>query len=843
MNIQNVYQHLDYLFESGQAPLAEDYLIQCLKEASEEGDYNSLIMLLNEMIGFCRETGQADKSMAYSSQVLQLMQRLNMTNSVAYATTLQNIANACRAAGKLDEAYQFYMEVFPVYDRLLEPGDYYYAGLYNNMSLLFQEMEDYERAMECQQKALVIIEQIEGKEFDVAVTHANIAATYCKLAEEAHKEELAMHIDPSELGYDKGKALAKEALNEAQIAIDAFRELEAMDVHMAAACSAYADALILLGDYEEAVEYYTLALSMIEASVGKTPAYDRVAGKREKTMQLLSKKSDMNRLRNSEQENFEQRNLEQEAGPEKNMTGLELAQAYYEAYGKSMIAEKFADYQDRIAVGLMGEGSDCLGFDDDISTDHDFGPGFAMWIDRETEQKIGQRLQEEYDKLPQSFMGYHRVNTPYGKSRVGVCVYEDYLLRIIGRDSVPKDAMEWMGTPQESLLAAVSGEIFADPKGEMHKLREQLLAYYPDKVWRLFIAQELSLFSQNGQYNYSRMMKRQDSASANLLLVKACENAMKLVYLLHKQYAPHTKWLLKGIEKMDQTFMIEDLITDVLHEIGSDETEQKQNEAKMEKIAGILLIMLKQNGLVDQNAEDLYMANYANDIAYPKQDKSVIQNPEGDNIEEDMNTEENIKKEDMVDAIVHMEWKAFDQVQNEGGRASCQDDFETFSIMRKSQYMTWNEEMLGQYIYDFKMSMDKGWNPITEKYARMMESTARDRYEELKDSLPSISEEKRQIMEGIIEIQIGWMEEFAKQYPKMSRMSRVIHTSEDTPFTTSYETYLRGELGTYSDEMLMLYGRFIAQLAQSGKNLAFLTMENTAHLYGYQSIEAAEAKL
>ena len=77
----------------------------------------------------------------------------------------------------------------------------------------------------------------------------------------------------------------------------------------------------------------------------------------------------------------------------------------------------------------------------------------------------------------------------------------------------------------------------------------------------------------------------------------------------------------------------------------------------------------------------------------------------------------------------------------------------------------------------------------------------------------------------------------------MAGNARSIRTSEDKVFNTSYETYLRGELGTYSEKMLMLYGRFVAQLAKEGKNLAKMTMENTAKLYGYESLELAEKSL
>ena len=98
-------------------------------------------------------------------------------------------------------------------------------------------------------------------------------------------------------------------------------------------------------------------------------------------------------------------------------------------------------------------------------------------------------------------------------------------------------------------------------------------------------------------------------------------------------------------------------------------------------------------------------------------------------------------------------------------------------------------------------------------------------------------------MEEIIRIQVNWMEEFATRYPKLAGNARSIHTSEDNMFNTSYETYLRGELGTYSDEMLELYGRFIVGLVKEQKNLSELTMQNTVLLYGYQSLDDAEQRL
>ena len=197
----------------------------------------------------------------------------------------------------------------------------------------------------------------------------------------------------------------------------------------------------------------------------------------------------------------------------------------------------------------------------------------------------------------------------------------------------------------------------------------------------------------------------------------------------------------------------------------------------------------------------------------------------------------------MIDKIVELEWKQFDKVKNEGGRASCQNDFETFAIMRKSQYLTWNEELLNSYYADLLQAEQNGWNLIMEKYARMMQSTAPKQYAELALTLPVRSKEREQIMEEIIRIQVAWMEQFSEKFPKMAGNARSIHTYEDTAYNTSYETYLRGELGTYSEETFVLYGRFITGLLKEEKNLAYETMRNTAMLYGYQSVEEAERKI
>lgn len=202
-----------------------------------------------------------------------------------------------------------------------------------------------------------------------------------------------------------------------------------------------------------------------------------------------------------------------------------------------------------------------------------------------------------------------------------------------------------------------------------------------------------------------------------------------------------------------------------------------------------------------------------------------------------------MNKEELVEAVVKLEWEAFDKVENLGGRAGCQNDFHTFSIMRKSQYLAWTDELLESYYADFIHANENNWNLITEKYGRMMAHTAPEEFEAIKNRFPVCSEKKIAIVNQIAEIQVGWMEEFAKKYPNMALNARSIHEEEDSAYNTSYETYLKGELLTYSDYTLGLYGRWIVELFKSEQNLAKIIMTNTALLYGYTSLEAAESAL
>lgn len=197
---------------------------------------------------------------------------------------------------------------------------------------------------------------------------------------------------------------------------------------------------------------------------------------------------------------------------------------------------------------------------------------------------------------------------------------------------------------------------------------------------------------------------------------------------------------------------------------------------------------------------------------------------------------------DLVEEVIRREWDQFQRTENEGGRASCQGNWPMFHQMRASQFMTWPEDLLRSYLDDLDEANRVGRNLVTEKYARMMASTAPDEYRErIEPFIPRLSDERVARQERVIAVQVAWARDFRGRYPKLGAAMRVLTTAEDTPEDTSFETYLRGELGTYSDRTMALYEAMVEDLQAAGRNLTEQTVANTVRLGGFADLEEAEA--
>ena len=195
-----------------------------------------------------------------------------------------------------------------------------------------------------------------------------------------------------------------------------------------------------------------------------------------------------------------------------------------------------------------------------------------------------------------------------------------------------------------------------------------------------------------------------------------------------------------------------------------------------------------------------------------------------------------MEKEKIIEKILEKEWKYFSNLNNIGGRADCQDNREDFIIMRKSQWETFNEETLLSYLEDLNSKN----NPLFQKYAQMMKYNSPEEYEKIKDILEKASDEKTDLVNKIMFIYMEWEKEFFERYPIFSSMGRPLYSSEDDNIETSIETYLRGELLSYSEKTLKLYLNYVIDNKKKNINLAIKNMDNLARMQGFNDSDEVE---
>ena len=195
-----------------------------------------------------------------------------------------------------------------------------------------------------------------------------------------------------------------------------------------------------------------------------------------------------------------------------------------------------------------------------------------------------------------------------------------------------------------------------------------------------------------------------------------------------------------------------------------------------------------------------------------------------------------MEKEKLIDEILEKEWNYFSNLNNIGGRADCQDNREDFIIMRKAQWLTFNEETLLSYLEDLNSKN----NPLFQKYGQMMKYNSPKEYEKIKNLLEQPSSQKLDLVEKIMELYMKWEEEFFKAYPIFSSMGRPLYSKQDDDEDTSIETYLRGELLSYSEKTLALYLKYILKMKNKNINLAVKNMDNLASMQGFENSQDVE---
>jgi len=285
------------------------------------------------------------------------------------------------------------------------------------------------------------------------------------------------------------------------------------------------------------------------------------------------------------------------------MTGMAASRELFRRRGLPMLERRFPDLIHRVAAGLVGEGSECFGFDDDLSHDHDWQPGFCLWLNDDDFNTASTAVQRAY---VEALHPMRNCSAPDGEAstRRGVFATGAFFFRFLNRSTPPETNADWLKLPEEYLAVCTNGEIFHDPLGEFSDFRSKLLDFYPQDIRLKRIVARCVTLAQDGQYNYPRCLERNETVAANHALARFIHAACSLVHLLHRRYKPFYKWMHRSLGRLPapgpEVADHLDRLADPQGEAGQGSRDERRD--RVETVAEILVRTMRRMDVSDSSS-------------------------------------------------------------------------------------------------------------------------------------------------------------------------------------------------------------------------------------------------
>ena len=231
------------------------------------------------------------------------------------------------------------------------------------------------------------------------------------------------------------------------------------------------------------------------------------------------------------------------------MKALDLSEQYFTEIAFPAMQIEFPELVSRMATGLVGNGSECFGYDDEISRDHDWGVDFFIWLSENNREMIPRMAAFKNRLFEETPPEFKRERSEYG-AKIGVMTTDLFYKQLIGFSEGPDGIKQWRMVPEENLAMAVNGRVFYDGDGRFTKIRETLLQHYPEDLRRKKMAARCMAIAQTGQYNFIRMSRRYDWVTVQAVLTRFCDSAIGLVFLLNRTFRPFYKWAHRKLKEL-----------------------------------------------------------------------------------------------------------------------------------------------------------------------------------------------------------------------------------------------------------------------------------------------------
>lgn len=604
----------------------EPYLTALLARVSGEygEDCAGFAALLNELGGYYRGVSQYPKAEAAFLRAEEIIRKAMGVNNAEYATTLNNLAGVYRLTGNFSMAEQLFLQAIEIYKSGGYGESYVYSSALNNMGLLYLDRKEYGKAAARFEEASQIARQDNSHPVVYATGLSNLAGAYLGLGRRADAERMLLDA----------------------VAVYHVNHLE-KNVHFGSALNSLGLFYFSGGDYERAEQVFLEVLKLREQDYGRknhefAKASNNLCALYEKTgklslaetytLQAMEVYRDiqgedsvpyragaatLERLR-GRRPSLLAENFGRDSEIHKTLqkaTGMELALLCFAQFCATTLCRGFSAYSGRVAAGLVGEGSECYGFDDVLSQDHDWGPSFCLWMTQRDYDAVGLELQREYERLTQDFYGLKmKVEGSESAGRRGVLEIGSFYRKYIGLDNPPASLREWRAIPEAHLSVVTNGKVFVDGLGEFTHFRDSLKMFYPEDIRLKKLAARCAAMGQAGQYNYPRSLRRGESVAAYQAVAGFIDAAASAVYLLNREYKPFYKWVHRGLKGLpllggEIHGKLSELTAEVLC---SGESAFDRNNRLIEDISQSVIRELVNQGLSFSNSD--FLPDHAREV-------------------------------------------------------------------------------------------------------------------------------------------------------------------------------------------------------------------------------------
>ena len=244
--------------------------------------------------------------------------------------------------------------------------------------------------------------------------------------------------------------------------------------------------------------------------------------------------------------------------------GLKLCEGFFNECAKPVIDKYFPDLQ--YSAGLIGYGSDVLGYDDAVSRDHMWGPRFYMFLRENDIDKKDEIFNKFAEHLPYKYMGYsvnftkpdpndcgvqHSKFISSGKVNplIFIQTFDEFLIDEIGTSDLENiTPLDWLAFSEHRLLSLVSGKMFADKLNIRQKTDK--IKFYPDEVKLYLIASQWKIIASEQAF-VKRCGEVGDESGSLIICARIAERLMRLCFLYKDTYAPYSKWFGTAFNKLN----------------------------------------------------------------------------------------------------------------------------------------------------------------------------------------------------------------------------------------------------------------------------------------------------